>query len=351
MLFLIALSGLLAYGSWRFLEIPFRAKSQSWIGDRTFYLSACGVVSAAFILFGLYVIKTGGIPGRFTPEEVKIAEGINDHGKYSVCVGAFANDAMLKGPCRLGIPKASLDFVVFGDSQAAAIADGISLAAERNNQAGVIYSVPSCPPLLGIGGDWAPSLRDCRQLQANMVEIAKKLGVRTVILHARWEILDDKYFIKSQKSNPDTALNVFQEPLIKTLEAFQQLGMKVVIISGTPSADFAVPTALARWKKLRPSLDLRPEMSKFLEKNRTSFKLFKMPIVQKYADIVDVYEWFCREGEKGRCELAEDIHPYFTDSTHLSLYASRALGGELNRVFAQAEPTQSHNNYQNSSRP
>lgn len=335
MMTLAALSIALGYASWRFVEVPFRTRRYGWGASRFLYLSACGVGSAAFIAIGAYGITTRGVPTRFTPEIVEIAEAVNDIGKYRMCSGLSLDNINAHEECRLGKAKSVPDFVLFGDSHAVAIADGVNRAADNNNKAGIVISVPACPPIIGIGGSWNQSKAACLKLQNNMVSIADKLGAKSVILHARWEILDENEFIKSQAPT-GSGMETFRKPLNETVEAFRQRGISVYIISSTPSVDFPVPTALARWKTLKPNGDLRPTAESYLVRNQSAIKLFGMPEIRSNAEIIDLYNWFCREGERGRCDVAEGNHPYYYDSNHLTFYGSLALSTELNRLFADA---------------
>ena len=123
-------------------------------------------------------------------------------------------DAMAR--CRLGAPGKRPDFILFGDSFAAAIADGVNVAALRHNRAGLLMALSACPPIVGIDGT-SPDRSTCRSFQQSMLSDIDKLGVKTVILTASWGELDNESLIKNWDANASDGADAFQRPMIATL--------------------------------------------------------------------------------------------------------------------------------------
>ena len=108
----LALMTVFATLSWRFVERPFRSKRMP---IRT-VLIATGLAMAVLIATAALVIRSGGLPGRFSPQAEVIAEAVGSNHRCSVrdliAVGATT-------ACIVTLPSrnpADADVVMIGDS-------------------------------------------------------------------------------------------------------------------------------------------------------------------------------------------------------------------------------------------
>ena len=305
----------LAYLSWRFVEQPFRDRVR--VSRRAVFAgaAACGV---ALIVAGRIVAIQHGFPGRFP--------GYDDASRL---VGAY-RDACLDleatppaavasiQACRLGRRDAAPDFLLIGDSHAAALADGVDLAAKSAGRSGILLSANSCLPLLDVDSDFPRSRAACRWQHEHLIEIVKALGVRLVVLHARWESLG------SQPESEERAR------LLDTLSALAAAGARAVIVTSTPGSRFLVPDILLRKALYGLSIDERPDLPQFLSDNRAASRLFADPQVRRRAPVIDVYPAFC---DADKCRMGEGARPYFIDRNHLSALGARMLAPRLADLF------------------
>jgi hypothetical protein len=235
--------------------------------------------------------------------------------------------------CRLGAPAATPDFLLIGDSHAASLADGLNVAALRAGRGGIVIAANACMPLIGLGSTYPRSRSYCRRLHADMFDIVDKLGIKLVLLHARWQAMDEPIAFSEAADESRSPRDRLHERLLETLKAFASRGVAVKIVGGTPRAPYRVPDILARKAYFGLDVEERPGFQQFRFENRTAISLFAEPEVRRYAEIFELYPFFCREGESGHCAVAEGSRPYFFDDSHLSLFGSLALAPLLQGLF------------------
>jgi peptidoglycan/LPS O-acetylase OafA/YrhL len=316
----------LAYLSWRFVEQPFRDRTR--VSRRAVFGSAaaCGV---ALIVAGRIIAIQHGMPGRIAAYVP--ASGLV--GRYrNACLDLEASPPSALAAvqaCRLGVRDAPPDFLLIGDSHAAALADGIDLAAKQAGRSGILLSANACLPMLGVKSYFPRSRPACRWQHDHLLEIVKALGVKLVILHARWESLDEGVVDLDDSQSPATEAEL-RARLMATLSALAAAGARAVIVTSTPSSRYLVPDILLRKALYGLSVDERPDFQRFLSANRAAFRLFSDPELRQKAAVIDVYPAFC---DAKHCRMGEGSRPYFIDKDHLSAFGAAMLAPRLEAAF------------------
>jgi len=316
----------LAYLSWRFVEQPFRGRARFSRGFVFGTAAACGV---ALIVAGRIIAIQHGMPGRiaaYLPASALV-------GRYrNACLDleAWPPSALAAvQACRLGRRDVAPDFLLIGDSHAAALADGVDLAAKQAGRSGILISANACLPLLGVKSYFPRSRAACRWQHDHLLDIVKKLGVKLVILHARWESLDEGVVDLDDSRSLATEAEL-RARLMETLSALSAAGAKAVIVTSTPSSRYLVPDILLRKALYGLNVDERPDFHRFLTDNRTAFRLFADPELRQRATVIDLYPAFCDEN---RCRMGEGSRPYFIDKDHLSALGAAMLTPRLQGVI------------------
>jgi hypothetical protein len=223
--------------------------------------------------------------------------------------------------CRLGRRDVAPDFLLIGDSHAASLADGIDIAAKQAGRSGILLSANACAPLLGVKSFYPPSVAACRWQHDHLIEIVKTLGVKLVILHARWESFDEEMKLSEAE---------LRARLMETLSALSAAGAKAVIVTGTPSSRYVVPDMLLRKTLYGLNVDERPAFQQFLFDNRTAIRLFADPELRRLATVIDLYPAFC---DAEHCRMGDGSTPYFFDKDHLSKFGAQMLAPRLESIF------------------
>jgi peptidoglycan/LPS O-acetylase OafA/YrhL len=221
MLALSALSILLAFGSWRFVETPFRAKSHLFLTQlQVFKFSVAGLLF--FSLVGAVGIFSNGFDYRLTADQKEIL----DYEKFP------RQEAYREGVCLL-LPEQdfqkfnencikSTNSLVWGDSHAAALASGWLENGEVISQ----LTASACPPVLGVSIAHRPH---CKRINDHTLHVIEEIKFAHVILHANWVSYD--------------------EPLIDglslTVKKLKSLGInRITIVGGVPQYRPSLPQRL-----------------------------------------------------------------------------------------------------------
>ncbi|QZO01553.1 acyltransferase [Chenggangzhangella methanolivorans] len=162
----IAVSLVLAWISWHFVEQPFRAKAahppRAETSDRAKPVTRPQLVAAAAAVTALCCAVGGvfahseGLPERLSPEVRAVYGMIPPDRSHDHCfvdtrgrTGPTPDDIRAGRLCSLGAPpeEGRPRFLVWGDSHAAALAPGIFKAGDEAGLKGLFVGAGSCPPL------------------------------------------------------------------------------------------------------------------------------------------------------------------------------------------------------------
>jgi peptidoglycan/LPS O-acetylase OafA/YrhL len=320
----------LAYVSWRFVERPFRDPRRF---SRGFVFGATLTAGVALILAGRIVVLQHGLPAR-TPSYVPPSHFVGAYRDACLDLEAASPEALAaNAACRLGRRDVAPDFLLIGDSHAASLADGIDLAAKEAARSGILLSANACPPLLGLRAYAPRSRAACRWQHDNLLKIVRALGVKLVVMHARWESLDEAVEVDDEAAPRKATAEDLRKRLLDTLSALSAAGARVVIVTDAPGSRYTVPDILQRKALYGLDVDERGDLRQFLFDNRTAFRLFAEASVRRLARVIDLYPFFCDEGDGARCRVAAGSRPYFFDHDHLSAFGALSLSSRLAEAF------------------
>jgi len=228
-LVLIAVAVLFAWMSWRWVEQPFRTKSQIWGQKRIFAVSAMGML--LFGVGGLLVATSSGWPSRFAGiESVSMDQQMHEEGtdlewtQFNEA-GCFIDDVKAWRAEACFLTHAGKENVLlWGDSFAASYAYGFFRTKVKAVNV-LEYTSPQCPPLIGYE---AASRPQCEKFNEVVGDIVKKHHISTVIMAANWTA-----YIKRRKLQ--------LSDIEKTIEYLHALSVRVVLVGQSPVFDFAYP--------------------------------------------------------------------------------------------------------------
>ncbi|KWV54757.1 acyltransferase [Bradyrhizobium macuxiense] len=177
---LLALSALLAWLTYRFIEQPIRfgAAAIRW------KIAPLAVAMAATGLIGIAAVNTRGLPVRF-PQPIRnlMLSGTEteSHWRRAACLlmrqpaSEFASECAGQG----GRPL----LLIWGDSYGAALYPGLlHFSAERGYDVAQ-YTASACPPLIGYSLSERPY---CKSINDDVLSRIKRLRPDVVILDATW---------------------------------------------------------------------------------------------------------------------------------------------------------------------
>jgi peptidoglycan/LPS O-acetylase OafA/YrhL len=340
-----ALSIVLAYFSWRYIEIPFRNKDRF---KRKNIFSYSLVGSVAFIAIGMIGYKNDGFVDRFNIQQ-SILDSFSSN---SLCKDFDENhngEGWGDKYCTVGSnAEDALRAAVFGDSHAAAILPAFDIAGKKSNYAVVSMALGGCPPLFGVDvarGNFEPGV--CEDLSLRQYEYVKNNDIKKVFLVSRWSLYTDgeygkkkkNFFLISNNENNMTRessrLN-FESSLKKTIKNYEELGVEVNIVLQIPQQDKNPKYAYMKMESFPGG-----EKEKFLrfnslsEKKHHELQKYNRDIFKFFGDTIkslSLDELFCNDG---KCLLGSVMQSYYVDLDHMSIVGSELVADRILIAFQE----------------
>jgi len=247
--------------SWKFVEQPVRKRIVG-TSRRTLFLQTAVIASCVASAAGVGVAGHG-LPWRFSGQVAQYAAGRTDEDgelPLSSCVASL-DHAGNGNPCWLGSSKLGKpDFILWGDSHAAAIAPAIKVLGKEAGATGWLAFHPGCAPLLGVtrvGGD----ISGCAEFNDAVMSAIERYDIGAVVLASRWEInalgrsswelsegLHQTFILdgESKKMSLQENKAVFERALRRTLTRLKQRPVSVILLMDVPNTSMDTPRFLAR---------------------------------------------------------------------------------------------------------
>lgn len=335
----IPLIGAMAALSYRYIEKPVRAGAMPASRASMFRFSALGLVLCA--LAGFSGVYTNGLPARFDRIALQYAAGADDVDKnWGRCIPDPRN-LDENTICKLGASKPAPDFLVWGDSHAAAIAPAINALAKKHGMAGWIVTYSGCPALAGV--ERTDGLVDfsCKAIGDTVLALIQKNKIRHALLVTRW----DMYALGWEAGSIETARNpaiafktlkgqeAFAAAFGETVHRLKKTGVAVHAMKQVPPQLIHIPSALAKAAYLgRDPEKLKRPYEAILNRRR----VIDLAFAESGASFIDPMEKFCPE--KTACLIAADGRALYSDNGHVSIYGALWSQSMLAPFFTSIKP-------------
>ena len=296
---LVALSLLLSYFSWRYVERPFRSPTR--VEARRLFPTAFASMALAMAI-GFVLYRLDGLPQR-VPElaEIKAAQPAEALAKPQVT--CFVDTAKTwrdwSGDKCFLIKQGVRRALLWGDSHASQYAAGLSTNAARIPMSVLLYASAGCAPVFD--GRF-PERPNCRTFNQHAAEVIETYGIDTVILSAYW----DKHIEFGHFTEGD---------ITRTVEALHAMVPNVIVIDQLPAHSYDNPIQLAL-RRVKAG-DRAPEFS--LAPINGAALRHPMAIDPKLASVIDPAAPLCRNG---KCLYMLGDKLLYRDNNHLSTYGS-----------------------------
>jgi peptidoglycan/LPS O-acetylase OafA/YrhL len=288
-----------AYLSWRFIERPFRIRDG--VMPRPALFRAAFIASLFFATAGTMLWAMKGIPQRFSPQ-LAMLDPERTHSNA---------DCDASKTCIIGAPDSKPSFVLWGDSHAAALNDGLDSTAKRRGVSGYVFYNLGCRPFWGriVGAD-------CAAKNMAVAQRLKSLPVKSVIMTARWDAE------ANQVTRPALLSSTAQMARAAGIR-----GARVYLLLDVPMARQSVPETLQKQFILGDSSDvLRIPRSEYEEKTRSIRMAIAELASQGSIVILDPESIFCG-GSK--CAVSRDGLPLYNDTDHLNRRGASLVADRL----------------------
>jgi peptidoglycan/LPS O-acetylase OafA/YrhL len=295
----VALSSLLAWVTWRFVEAPFRDRSR--MSGRAVFKAGLGI-TASVSAVAISAAVSDGFPQRLDARTVALAAGQYDR---PATLRLCQTDRPTK-PCRIGMDGPPPSFAVWGDSHAAALGEAVGIVARSQGVAGSLFAFNGCPPAVGAPSpglsrpDWARCSEWNERVQSAII---RDRTIQTVVLIGFWQ-----FYVASDAEK-------LADRLGGTLRALNRSGKQVVVLADLPAPNFDVPWMVATssyYGRSPPQNRTTPGVDPRLAQ----------VIHQEGARLISLAPPLC---PRMPCDVQRGGKLLFFDSSHVTAYANRAI--------------------------
>jgi peptidoglycan/LPS O-acetylase OafA/YrhL len=331
----IAASMALAYGSYRFVETPFRKRGDRAAQFRTLLshlAPAAGVALVAVVVWGL-----GGMPSRVPPIVAANEAATLDSGKPEQC-------RMEDEVCRLG-PPSGRRILFWGDSHMAHLYGALLALEPRAAASGreLLMAVDhGCLPVRGFSN---PNQADCEERVERVWKLAQTPNVEAVVIASIWtpyfrsnlyDLASPPTVCASERgsckpfANAKEALARVEVRLTEDLRTLAARGKRAYLVLPVPAYMIPVPRVLAleHWRGLPTRVSL--SRTKHEEAQRMLTELLRAVAKRTGAGVIDPTDTYC---PRDTCLASRDGISIYRDNNHLTSAGARLLAPALEAVL------------------
>lgn len=298
----IALSLVVAWLSWRFIERPFRNRTAYPV---TKLYKASGWGLSMLVIITAVTFSQGGWPSRFSEQTLRLIAAHQDFSPSRAHCHFDSGLPNVSQYCHFGAGKPTV--AVWADSH------GVELARALGDKNVNLYEITysGCPPNINYQPDSRPSCIKHNVRALKFLEENQEIGV--VIMAARYEVY------------PDTIYQNINKAAIRLIAH----GKKVIIIGPEPTPERDVPVSLARGSN-----------------PRFTFTSSAFGNIAKYIDAKVVRfmptDLLCK---KDQCNMLLQGKPLLFDDNHLSMSSAYYLSGFLKEKIGAPQQNPSPQGY------
>lgn len=330
LMFLLAVASLvLAYGSWRFVEQPFRKPKNGLVTRRSQVFGLSAAAGIVFVLAGAVVVTKEGNPWRYDPDRLASLENLTVQASKSSDCDALGWDSVRPDFCVLGVPDADLRVAVIGDSHAHQFSDVLDQIGNRQSIRVELFSKSACT--VTDNSYFYPKLRrvysQCEEWRNNVVDYLSQDTHDLVVLtdstlgYLEVGVSADAYVTGLDRSLQRVAhkdlpvLYVQDNPRFSTFDASRCY--TVHFLAGALQ-DVGQECSLSRQEALNPAL--RQAENRLADTSKGIF-------------VADLSEFLC---DQNVCFVGDEAGPWMSDSNHLTPMGAARLEPELERHILSA---------------
>lgn len=323
----------LAYLSWRFVEVPFRSRTK--VGQKSVFTFAL-LGTVFFMAVGLLGQTTDGFSDRysFSKEFSSQFERVTLRSECLSNKGESTGDIPF---CVLGNQASHPTVALFGDSHADMINPILDKLANDIDIAYTYNGLGGCLPLLNVDvlkGNWNRGV--CQKIAQRQFEYVRDHHIKTVILVARWSLYTqgeyDKettgYYLSSADSitmSRAASRDVFKIAFIETVNTYKSLGAQVFVLYQVPQQKVDAKRAYA---KLMTMKDQDNDHARtFIDKlsvshaDHIALQSFNRSFFSSLDEMNNVIfinpdDYFC---QTDRCALGTTELSFYRDDDHLNI--------------------------------
>ncbi len=308
---LLILVGSIVLGimSWRFVERPFR--SVDTVGPKAAGHALLAAVISVIAL-GTLSSATDGLTWRFSTQVSQLALKSETGGQYYECLNSI--DHGLNSFCQIGASNTSPSFVVWGDSLASSLLEGLNLEAKASGVSGIFVGTGGCPPLFDFPSGFRPRVPQCKLIHTYMHDLVVAKRIKKLIIVGAWSFYagyDNSLFLPSVE---------------RTLSTLEDAKVDTTVFGIIPGALDSVPAAMAKERAFDMKFPVNISAANLEEMQKIDDQLDRLA-AQFGFSFVRLTSILCTP----ECASSIDEEPLYLDESHFSAFGSRMVVREAVR--------------------
>ncbi|MEM7215601.1 MAG: acyltransferase family protein [Pseudomonadota bacterium] len=349
MLGLCLLTLVLAYGTWRFVERPFRSRSTV---PSTQLIPSISVAVVVVVSIGGGVQLSNGFAARLNMDVLELAATPYRYLAQRDDGGCNRDDSQIDLTGCIRGADVSPTFALLGDSHAAALERSLTNEFAAAGKSYIQYTKNGCPVAFGFNNR---RNHQCGKYLENAVADIRDRGIRNIVIAARWsgyihkgdvengvggiEYRPDNGYTISPLS-PDAEFDRRARSILaayeKSIERFNRSGTRIFLVGSSPEQGWNAPLEMARRLHFTGAGNL-PDMplAVYETRNKDVDHLFRALSKHQNIFYVDPKEILCDTDSSG-CPSSRDGEPLYYDSNHLTNSGADLLVEDLMHVITQA---------------
>lgn len=348
-IFLISLTIILSYATWKYIEKPFRYGA--FFSKKIIVLSTA-LVSLLFLIIGFYVYATNGIGKLYTSNylvDFYQAKTVLDT-RCQANDRKSAEEIRSGKACKFGNESFSPEFAIIGDSHAGTLFRYLNeIYSESGSFVGI--SNGNCPPLLN-EFRYGASVKDCVEVNKSSLEFfSQHDSIKKIVLYAEWSNYTEGYRIDSKygkvkrylaeskhnkANNIDDNAIIFKNSLLKTISFLKKSGKEVIIIKSTPEFKEKVMDVIARdiIHKRDDTLHTYPSIS-LQEYDKRNHKVDVIFSQISGVDFLESKNLLCSKNSCSSINQKQNV--LYSDTNHLTYNGSKLIVDSLIHLLSHKD--------------
>lgn len=335
---LVAVSVLLAWASWRFVEAPFRKRDR--LPGRQSFAFAAGV-SGALLAVCVSIQFADGLPSRYPANLRPLMANAQAEARRPRCAINGELMADPARPCLFGADRAAPGTAVWGDSHAQALVQSLDAGFAGEGRAFRLFGHNGCAPIPGVDNDIAGGILPCDNYAERVLRIIERdPAIADVVLSSRWSAYIKGSYGPMELENgvgiairpvaglPDAPVAIaYLARLERTVARLLAAGKRVVIVLPVPEMGYDVPQVVAMLKVRGDDPD-RLELSRsiYRDRNREVIASMRKLARDPRVTLIDPTRGIC---DARSCRMMIGDVPAFDDDDHLSRAAADRLAPDI----------------------
>lgn len=330
---LIVASLVLAYLSWKYVEMPFRNR---YAVSRTQVITMGVSCSLAFMMLGLMGHFSNGFPSRVTQQVLTAQRAQFDELGCMSDVGKYV--PVIKS-CIVGDSN-QVRGVLLGDSIAGTLSLGLDKALASQSVGLMNMSFGHCPPVLGVYRVDKGSTHRCAEHNEEVFDYVRKRDtLDIVILAGYWTIYLKRPLLDIVSSNgksrtsDEQRIQLIKEAFADTIVRYIKTGKTVILVYPIPEAGRHIPRYLAKHAMFsRDHIsdgDLMAGYEAYKVRNKEAIQIFDS--IGEHPNLIRIRpdRILCNTYVQGNCAVQVNGESLYRDEFHLSNLGARLVVGDI----------------------